>query len=195
MHCAHFSARRNSQSTEVVWPIQTAASLPGEWVPRLGVLKGTQPGYPPGSPGGIALSPNRLRYIEPGRAGGAGSSSCSVATPGAAPPTPPHYVYTCLRLSGVCPSPWGPRVPGVPRARYGEPCDHANSSTSYFDLRPLPGKRIQKPLTYVLQAGGSKQGMGGRENKHRRLIPQNTREILEPKLATTSKITCAAMGR
>ena len=56
MHCAHFSARRNSQSTEVVWPKQTAASLPGEWVPRLGVLKGTQPGYPPGSPGGIALS-------------------------------------------------------------------------------------------------------------------------------------------
>ena len=58
-----------------------------------GYSKVPPPGYPPGSPGGIALSPNRLRYIEPGRAGGAGSGT--LALPPRAPPHRPHLTaYT-----------------------------------------------------------------------------------------------------
>ena len=54
---AFYRARRYSPSTIVVWPKTNGREPPwGVGTPRQGYSKVPPPGYPPGSPGGIALS-------------------------------------------------------------------------------------------------------------------------------------------
>jgi len=57
-HCVHFLRTQELPLNGVVWPVQTAASLPGEWVPRQGVLQGTPARVPSRIPGGDSSFPN-----------------------------------------------------------------------------------------------------------------------------------------